>query len=82
MLIEAMAQSALVLHYVLFGPAGPMYLARADARFRHPVHPGERVRIHAEPVKVLPRIGLVRARASVCSLEVATCEVGFGAAPG
>jgi 3-hydroxymyristoyl/3-hydroxydecanoyl-(acyl carrier protein) dehydratase len=80
-LIEAMAQACLVLYAYNYERRGVFYLARADARFLKPVHPGDEVRIVARRVKFLPAVGVAEAEAWVGADRVALARLSFGAAP-
>jgi 3-hydroxyacyl-[acyl-carrier-protein] dehydratase len=80
-LVEAMAQACLVLYAYNYERRGVVYLARADARFLKPVHPGDEVRIVARRVKFLPTIGVAEAEAWVGADRVAAARLAFGGPP-
>jgi 3-hydroxyacyl-[acyl-carrier-protein] dehydratase len=79
LLLEAMAQACLVLHHYNYDFDGKLYLAKATTRFHAPVRPGEELRIDAETIKVLPAMGLARARVESAGRLVAESELGFAA---
>ena len=80
LVVEAMAQACLVLYHFNFPVEGLLYLARAKARFRAPVGPGDRLEIEARRIKVVRGMGLAACRARVGEKSVAEAELGFSGA--
>lgn len=81
MIIEAMAQAAIMLFYSP-RPATPdkqasYYLASIKARFLHPVFPGDQLKITVTPVKAISAAAIVNAVAEVDNKEVARAELVF-----
>ena len=78
LIIEAMAQAGCVYFYYsknLQGKELVYYLAKTDARFHHPVIPGDQLRIDVSSVKLLPKIGVIRAEVRVGDKLVAEAEI-------
>lgn len=78
LIIEAMAQAGCVYFYYsrkLQGKELVYYLAKTDARFHHPVVPGDQLRIEVSSVKLLPKIGVIRAEVKVGDKLVAEAEI-------
>ena len=78
LIIEAMAQAGCVYFYYsknLQGKELVYYLAKTDARFHHPVIPGDQLRIDVSSVKLLPKIGIIRAEVRVGDKLVAEAEI-------
>jgi beta-hydroxyacyl-ACP dehydratase FabZ len=81
LIIEAMAQAGSVYFYFsknLQGKDLIYYLAKAEARFHHPVIPGDQLVIEVTSVKLLPKAGFVKCKALVAEKLVAEAEIGFG----
>jgi 3-hydroxyacyl-[acyl-carrier-protein] dehydratase len=81
LIIEAMAQAGCVYFYFsknLQGKDLVYYLAKTEARFHHPVIPGDQLVIEVTSVKLLPKAGFVKCRALVADKLVAEAEIGFG----
>ncbi len=81
LIIEAMAQAGCVYFYYsknLQGKNLIYYLAKTQARFHHPVVPGDQLIIEVSTVKLLPKAGLVKAKALVGGKLMAEAEIGFG----
>jgi 3-hydroxyacyl-[acyl-carrier-protein] dehydratase len=81
LIIEAMAQAGCVYFYYsknLQGKDLIYYLAKTDARFHHPVIPGDQLIIEVTSVKLLPKAGFVKCQARVGEKLVAEAEIGFG----
>ena len=81
LIIEAMAQAGCVYFYYsknLQGKDLTYYLAKTEARFHHPVIPGDQLRIDISSVKLLAKAGFIRAEARVGDKLVAEAEIGFG----
>jgi 3-hydroxyacyl-[acyl-carrier-protein] dehydratase len=81
LIIEAMAQAGCIYFYFsknLQGQDLIYYLAKTEARFHHPVVPGDQLIIEVTTVKLLPKTGFVKAKALVGDKMVAEAEIGFG----
>ena len=81
LIIEAMAQAACIYFYFsknLQGKDLVYYLAKTEARFHHPVIPGDQLILEITSVKLLPKAGFVKARALVGDKLMAEAEIGFG----
>jgi 3-hydroxyacyl-[acyl-carrier-protein] dehydratase len=81
LIIEAMAQAGCIYFYYsrnLQGKDLVYYLAKTEARFLHPVKPGDQLIIEITTVKLLPKAGFVKARALVGDQLMAEAEIGFG----
>jgi 3-hydroxyacyl-[acyl-carrier-protein] dehydratase len=81
LIIEAMAQAGSVYFYFsknLQGKDLIYYLAKTEAKFHHPVIPGDQLVIEVTSVKLLPKAGFVKCRALVGEKLVAEAEIGFG----
>jgi beta-hydroxyacyl-ACP dehydratase FabZ len=81
LIVEAMAQASCVYFYYsknLQGKSLIYYLAKVEARFHHPVVPGDQLIIEVSTVKLLAKAGFVKAKALVGEKLVAEAEIGFG----
>jgi len=81
LIIEAMAQAGCVYFYYsknLEGKSLIYYLAKTEARFFHPVVPGDQLIIEVSTVKLLPLAGFVKCRALVGEKLMAEAQIGFG----
>lgn len=81
LIIEAMAQAGCVYFYFsknLQDKSLVYYLAKTEARFHHPVVPGDQLIIEVVTVKLLPKAGFVKCRALVGEKLMAEAEIGFG----
>ena len=81
LIIEAMAQAGCVYFYYsknLQGRSLIYYLAKIEARFHHPVIPGDQLIIEVSTVKLLAKAGFVKAKALVGEKLMAEAEIGFG----
>ena len=54
------------------------YLAKVEAKFHHPVLPGDRLKIEVETIKMLTKAGILKTQAFVEEKLVAEAEIGFG----
>ena len=82
LIIEAMAQAACVYFYFsknMQGKSLIYYLAKTESRFYHPVVPGDQLLIEVTTVKLLPKAGFVKCKATVADKLMAEAEIGFGA---
>jgi 3-hydroxyacyl-[acyl-carrier-protein] dehydratase len=79
LIIEAMAQSAIMLFYgeQKEDKGHSYYLGAVKARFLHPVSPGDQLKITVEVEKIISNAALVNASVSVADKEVATAELSF-----
>ena len=80
LIIEAMAQAGCVYFYYsknLQGKDLVYYLAKTEARFHHPVVPGDQLIIEVTTVKLLPKAGFVKCKALVGEKLMAEAEIGF-----
>jgi len=78
LIIEAMAQSAIILFYGYKNTEGKKlsyYLGSVKMRFLAPVFPGEQLKITIEPIKLLSRAAIVSAVARVEDKDVARGEI-------
>jgi len=81
LIVEAMAQAGCVYFYYsknLQEKSLIYYLAKIEARFHHPVVPGDRLVIEVTSVKLLPKAGFVKCKALVADQLMAEAEIGFG----
>jgi beta-hydroxyacyl-ACP dehydratase FabZ len=81
LIIEAMAQAGCVYFYHsknLQGKNLIYYMAKTQARFLHPVIPGDQLIIEVSTVKLLPKAGFVKCKVHVGEKLVAEAEIGFG----
>ena len=81
LIIEAMAQAGCIYFYYsknLQGKNLIYYLAKTEARFYHPVVPGDQLVIEVSTVKLLAKAGFVKCRALVGEKLMAEAEIGFG----
>lgn len=81
LIIEAMAQAGCVYFYYsknLQDKSLIYYLAKTEARFHHPVVPGDQLVIEVTTVKLLSKAGFVKAQALVNGKLMAEAEIGFG----
>ena len=81
LIIEAMAQAGCIYFYYsknLQGKNLVYYLAKTEARFHHPVIPGDQLMIEVSSVKLLPKAGFIKCVAKVNDKMVAEAEIGFG----
>lgn len=83
LIIEAMAQAAIFIYHSAYEQEleknPDYYIGSLKARFLHPVFPGDRLKIIAEAVKLIPGGGFVNAAVFVEDKEVAGAELVFAA---
>ena len=83
LIIEAMAQAAILLFYSEESPAKKKqpayYLGAVRVRFLNPVFPGDQLKLTVEPVKAISGAAIVNATATVGAQEVAKGELSFSA---
>ncbi|MCM8787429.1 MAG: 3-hydroxyacyl-ACP dehydratase FabZ [Candidatus Omnitrophica bacterium] len=83
LIVEAMAQASIIF----FAKSYPerlqkntiYYLGKVEARFLHPVIPGDQLRIEVIPLKLLKNMGIVSAQVFVKDNLVAQAQLGFSA---
>lgn len=78
LLIEAMAQTGIVLYKQKFSNSKVLYLVSVKARFFEPVFPGDQLKIIATPIKLLSKIGYEKIEVYVGDKKIAECELAFG----
>lgn len=78
LLIEAMAQTGIVLYKQKFNNDKVLYLVSVKARFFEPVLPGDQLKITATPIKLLSKMGIIKICVFVGDKKIAECELAFG----
>lgn len=81
LIVEAMAQAGCVYFYYSKNMQGKelvYYLARVEAKFHHPVVPGDQLRIEVKTVRLLAKAGFLDVKTFVKDKLVAEAEIGFG----
>ena len=78
LLIEAMAQTGIILFRQKFDNDSVLFLVSTKARFFSPVYPGDQLKIEVEPLKMLSKMGLFKAQITVGDKKVAEAEIAFG----
>ncbi|MBZ0167268.1 MAG: 3-hydroxyacyl-ACP dehydratase FabZ, partial [Candidatus Omnitrophica bacterium] len=79
LIIEAMAQAGCVYFYYSKNMQGKdlvYYLAKVTAKFIAPVVPGDQLRIEITTIKLLPKVGFLKAKAFVKEKLVAEADIG------
>ena len=79
-IIEAMAQTSLLLYICNFGLNNWLYLTESRTRFHAPVFPGHQLQIVATRIKLLKEMCLMAAEASVQDTIVAESRLSFAVA--
>lgn len=82
LIVEAMAQTCLILYSYNFEIEDLLYLVKEKSHFYHPVYPGDQLRIVAKKIKCLKKMGLATAEAFVDVQKVAESQLGFAAKGG
>jgi 3-hydroxyacyl-[acyl-carrier-protein] dehydratase len=81
LIIEAMAQAAIILYYTAKPEIANMhpdyYLARVKAELLHPVYPNDTLILEARSVKILDYAGIVETEAKVDERVVAKSTSSF-----
>ena len=80
LMIEAMAQAGCIYFYFskkLQGKEMIYFLTKTDARFLHPVIPGDQLVIEASSVKLMAKAGIIQCKAKVGDKIVAEAEIGL-----
>ena len=81
LIVEAMAQAGCIYFYHsknMQGKSLVYYLAKVEAKFHHPVVPGDQMVIEVTTLKMLPKAGFLAMKALVKDKLVAEAEIGFG----
>ncbi len=78
LIIEAMAQAGIVLYRMKFEKEAILFLVSVKSRFFKPVLPGDQLRLEVEPLKMLSKMGIFKARGFVADQKVAEAEIAFG----
>lgn len=81
LIVEALAQAGCVYFYYSKNMQGKnlvYYLAKTEARFHHPVVPGDQLRLEITSKKLLPKAGFLETKAFVGEKLVAEADIGFG----
>lgn len=81
LIVEAMAQAAIILFQSSYEKSPPKdlayYLGSVKMRFLRPVFPGDQLKIIVTPIKMLSKVAMVKAQAFVEEKEVASGEIGL-----
>jgi len=80
LMIEAMAQAGCIYFYYSNNFQGKdliYYLAKTEARFHHPVVPGDQLIIEVTTIKLLPKVGFVNCKAHVGEKLAAEATIGL-----
>lgn len=81
LILEAMAQTSCIIYHTKYQnelTSIPTYiLGSVKASFKHPVIPGDQIRIEAVAVKVIPTGGYVSIKSYVSEKLVAEAELAF-----
>jgi 3-hydroxyacyl-[acyl-carrier-protein] dehydratase len=78
LIIESMAQTAIVLYREKFKNDKLLYLGKVKAKFIKPVKPGDQLILEATPKKMLEKMGFIDVVATVNKEKVAEMEMGYG----
>ena len=81
LIVEAMAQAGCVYFYYSKNMQGKelvYYLAKVEAKFIHPVVPGDQLRLEVSTIKLMPKAGFLNVKAYVKDKLVAEADIGFG----
>ena len=81
LIVEAMAQAGCIYFYYSKNMQGKelvYYLAKVEAKFIHPVVPGDQLRLEVSTVKLMAKAGFLNVKAFVKDKKVAEAEIGFG----
>jgi len=81
LIVEAMAQAGCVYYYYSKNMQGKdltYYLAKVSAKFKKPVVPGDQLIIELKTIKLMSKVGFLKAVAYVNEEVVAEAEIGFG----
>jgi len=75
LIIEAMAQTGLVLHRQKFPIDKLLFLVSVKARFFEPVFPGDQLAIEATPIKLMSKMSLVKITVHAGDKKIAEAEM-------
>ena len=75
LMIEAMAQAGLILYRQKFNNDKVLFLVSVKARFFNPVFPGDQLKIEVTPIKLMTKMGLFKAIASVEDKKIVEAEL-------
>ena len=78
LMIEAMAQTGIILYKQKFANDNLLYLASVKSRFFNPVFPGDQLNIKVVPVKMMSKMGIFKAEIKVGEKKIAEAEIAFG----
>ncbi len=78
LMIEAMAQTGIILYKQKFQNDKLLFLASVKSRFFNPVIPGDQLKIEVTPLKMLSKMGIFNARIYVGEKKIAESEIAFG----
>ena len=78
LMIETMAQAGIILYKQKFPNDKVLFLVSVKSRFSKLVTPGDQLRITVEPVKMMSKMGIFKAVATVSGHKVAEAEIAFG----
>lgn len=78
LIIEAMAQAGIVLYKQKFPNNNVLFLVSVKSRFHHPVLPGDQLKIHVKPLKMVSKMGIFNSEVFVEEKKVAEAEIAFG----
>jgi 3-hydroxyacyl-[acyl-carrier-protein] dehydratase len=78
LIIEAMAQTGIILYKQKFSNDKVLFLVSVKSRFSKPVIPGDQMVITVEPVKMMSKMGIFKAVMTVEGHGVAEAEIAFG----
>ena len=78
LIIEAMAQTGIILYKQKFPNDKVLFLVSVKSRFSKPVIPGDQMVITVEPIKMMSKMGIVRVGITVQDHKVAEAEIAFG----
>ena len=78
LIIEAMAQSGIILYKQKFPNDKVLFLVSVKCRFSKPVIPGDQMVITVEPIKMMSKMGIFKAVVMIEDHKVAEAEIAFG----
>lgn len=81
LIIEVMAQTSMLLYWSAYKDkmtkASKFYLGSVNIKFKHPIFPGDQLKIEAVAAKLMPSGGFAEAKAFIKNIEVAKAELIF-----
>ena len=78
LVIEAMAQTGIILYKQKFANDKVLFLVSVKSRFLKPVIPGDQMMITVEPIKMMSRMGIFNAIITIEDRKIAEAEIAFG----